>query len=339
MPGIYDTAVLTGTVNSLQVPPQFLTGTFFPTQITEEAEEIHFDVEKDVMKLAPFVSPLVEGKTVTEKGYETDSFKPAYIKQKTPLNAASALKRVFGEQLLGSLSPQQRAIVRSNTVLSDHKKMVMRRLEWMASSVLRTGAVTISGDGYPTATVNFGRNAALTVNLTGGNRWGQSGIRPLRDLQTWTDLILTHSGSPVYNVVMGVGAWNIFKEDDTVQKRLEVQRALAQPPTMKQDAINMLGASYQGTIDGFPIWVYNHTFQTDEGTSTPMIPTNTVLMVGDLMGHQQYGAILDFDSLQAVPIFAKSWEENDPSTRVILTQSAPLLVPYRVNASLCATVA
>jgi hypothetical protein len=339
MPGIYDTAVLTGTVNSLQVPPQFLTGTFFPVQLTEESEEIHFDVERDVMKLAPFVSPLVEGRTIAEKGYTTNTFTPAYIKQKTPLNAATALKRVIGEKLLGELSPQQRSVVRSNTVLSDHKKMIYRRLEWMASSILRTGSVVISGESYSAVTVNFGRDAALTVTLTGGNRWGQSGIKPLQSLQAWTDIILSKSGSPVYNVVMGVGAWNLFKEDDTVQKRLEVQRALAQPPTMKQDAINLLGAVYQGTIDGFPIWVYNHTFNDDGGVSQPMIPTNTVMMIGDLMGHQQYGAILDFESLQAVPIFAKSWEENDPSTRVILTQSAPLLVPYRVNASLCATVA
>ena len=339
MPGIYDTATLTGVVNSLQVPPQFLTGTFFPTQITEESEELHFDVETDVMKLAPFVSPLVEGQTVTEAGYSTKTFKPAYIKQKTPLNAASALKRTIGEQLLGTLTPQQRAVVRSNKVMQDHKKMIFRRLEWMASSVLRTGAVTVSGDGYPSVTVSFSRDSALTVTLTGGNRWGQTGVKPLQSLQTWTDLMLTKSGSPVYNVVMGIGAWNIFKEDDTVEKRLEVQRALAQPPTMKQDAINMLGAVYQGTIDGFPIWVYNNTYNADDGTSTAMIPTNTVLMVGDLMGIQQYGAILDFESLQAVPIFAKSWEENDPSTRVILTQSAPLLVPYRVNASFCATVA
>jgi hypothetical protein len=339
MPGIYDTAVLTGVVNSLQVPPQFLTGTFFPTQITEESEEIHFDVEKDVMKLAPFVSPLVEGATVTDAGFTTNTFKPAYIKQKTPLNAASSLKRVMGEQLLGTLSASQRAVVRSNKVMEDHKKMIMRRLEWMASSILRTGSVTVSGEKYPSVTVNFGRNNALTVTLSGGARWGQTGVNPLQSLQEWAELILQHSGSPVYNVVMGTGAWKAFKENETVQKRLEVQRALAQPPTMKQDAINMLGAVYQGTIDGFPIWVYNHTFSTDAGASQPMIPANTVLMIGDLMGHQQYGAILDFESLQAVPIFAKSWEENDPSTRVILTQSAPLLVPYRVNASFCATVA
>ncbi len=338
MPGIYDSGVLTGTVNSLQVPEQFLLDTFFPTEVTEESEEIHFDVEKDVMKLAPFVSPLVEGATITEKGYTTNSFRPAYIKQKTPINASSALKRVFGEKLLGQYSPQQRMQLRTNAILMDHKTMISRRKEWMASSVLRLGSITISGDSYPTQVVNFGRDGALTVALSGGTRWGETGVSPLADLQTWASLMLTKSGSAVYAVVMGISAWNIFKEDPTVQKRLEVQRALAQPPTMKQDAMNMLGAVNMGTVDGFSIWVYNTTYVDDAGNPQPMIPAYSVMMIGDLRGIQQFGAIQDFESLQAVPIFSKSWEENDPSLRVVLSQSAPLLVPYRVNATFCATV-
>jgi hypothetical protein len=42
--------------------------------------------------------------------------------------------------------------------------------------------------------------------------------------------------------------------------------------------------------------------------------------------------------MQAMPYFAKSWIEKDPSARVLLMQSAPLPVPYRINASMAATV-
>jgi hypothetical protein len=338
MPSIYDSGVLTGTVNSLQVPSQFLVDTFFPTVVEEESEEIHFDVEKDVQKLAPFVSPLVEGAIVSEAGYTTNSFKPAYIKPKSPLNAASALKRVAGEKLLGEYSPQQRMQIRLNKILADHKTMISRRKEWMASSVLRTGAVTVAGDAYPSRVVDFGRDAALTVALAGGLRWGETGVSPLADLQTWASLMLSKSGSAVYAVVMGIGAWNLFKEDPTVQKRLEVQRALAQAPTMKQDAMNALGAVNMGTVDGFSIWVYNTSYVDDQGASQPMIPAYSVMMIGDLLGIQQHGAILDLESLEAVAIFSKSWIEQDPSRRMVMSQSAPLIVPYRVNATFCATV-
>ena len=53
-----------------------------------------------------------------------------------------------------------------------------------------------------------------------------------------------------------------------------------------------------------------------------------------------YGAIRDEDAgFQALPYFAKSWAEQDPSVRYLLMQSAPLTVPYRINASCGITVA
>jgi hypothetical protein len=36
--------------------------------------------------------------------------------------------------------------------------------------------------------------------------------------------------------------------------------------------------------------------------------------------------------------FTKSWTIPDPSTRILLMQSAPLMVPYRINASFSAKV-
>jgi hypothetical protein len=57
-----------------------------------------------------------------------------------------------------------------------------------------------------------------------------------------------------------------------------------------------------------------------------------------MQGVKAFGAIQDHESLEAVPYFSKSWLEEDPSRRMVMTQSAPLLVPYRPNASLCATV-
>jgi hypothetical protein len=57
--------------------------------------------------------------------------------------------------------------------------MINRRLEVMASEALRTGKVTVTGEQYPTTVVDYGRDAGLTVVLTGANRWGQAGIKPL----------------------------------------------------------------------------------------------------------------------------------------------------------------
>jgi hypothetical protein len=65
-----------------------------------------------------------------------------------------------------------------------------------------------------------------------------------------------------------------------------------------------------------------------------------VLMVatGGLDMARCFGAILDVDVLRADPIFTKSWVTEEPSRRNLLSQSAPLMVPGRPNATLRARV-
>jgi hypothetical protein len=339
MGDIYSTQVLTGVVNSLRVPPQFLLSTFFPIVLTSTQEEVSFDVAKDSRKLAPFVSPLVEGSIRRERGFTTKTFKPAYIKAKTPLDTLGSLRRSFGEAISGNLSPAQRDEIRVNNTLEDHRKMVESRMEWMAASALKAGTITVAGDGYPSVVVDFGRDAALNIVLSGGSKWTDSGIDPLANLQTWSQLMLTKSGSGGGTVVMDIDAWNVFKKDATVKARLDLQRSLSQAPTMKQDAMFAEGAKLMGNIDGFDIWVYAASYVDDSDAVQLMLPSGTVLMVGQVEGRQQYGAIQDLKAgLQSVPLFSKSWEEEDPSRRIVMTQSAPLVVPYRVNATLSATV-
>lgn len=336
---LFTTNFLTGVVNSLQVAPHFFLDKFFSTVQTETSEEIHFDQESDVMGLAPFVSPFVEGKWMSDLGYTTKTFKPAYIKPKNTWDPGRALKRYRGEPLTGAYSPEQRRQLAVADTLANHRKLIARRLEWMGVSVLRTGAVTISGDNYPTVSVSFGRDAALTVTLTGGAKWDQTGVDPLNDLQVWAELILDKSGSTATDVAMDIGAWKVFRANASVQTRLDKQRANVDKPTLMQDAMKQIGATYMGTLDGFNIWVYSGSYKDDSGTITKMLPTGTVVMCGDIAGVQAYGAILDEAAgIQALPYFSKSWVQEDPSRRFIMTQSAPLIVPYRPNASLCATV-
>jgi len=56
-------------------------------------------------------------------------------------------------------------------------------------------------------------------------------------------------------------------------------------------------------------------------------------------GYRAFGAIRDEEAgYQPLPYFSKSWIEKDPAVRWLLLQSAPLMVPYRINGSLSAQV-
>ena len=218
---LFSTNVLTGTINSLIATPSFLLDTYFPMVQTEQSEEIHFDVISKTRRLAPFVSPVVAGRIVDAQGFVTKTFKPAYIKPKTPFDGNRPFKRIPGEGIGGTLSPQQRMQYLVAYQLLDHKDMVRRRLEVMASEALRTGAVTVSGEQYPTVSVNFGRDAALTVTLAGAARWGQAGIKPLDLLQDWAQLVLQKSGAMPVDVTMTVDVWKVFRADADVIKRID----------------------------------------------------------------------------------------------------------------------
>jgi len=340
---IFSTQVLNKTVEYLDRPTSFLLDTFFGQVQTADTEEIFFDIDKSKPRLTPFVSPLVAGKVVADSGYETKSFKPAYAKDKRRFDPSAPLKRNIGEVIGGTLTPQQRRDAALNRSLTNQLENLTRREEVMASEALRLGQVTVSGDNYPTVVVNFQRDAALTVTLTGVNRWGQAGIKPLDNLEDWASLVQTKSGAAAKTVIMDPAAWRLFRSSDDVKALLTIYRgtnsAFQVDPIVRGQGNEK--ARFIGTIGDFDIWIYNDVYTDDLGNTVPMLPTNTVIVGSpvNVEGTRCYGVIQDEKAAyRAQRYFSKSWLEEDPAVRWLLLQSAPLVVPYRPNACFCATV-
>ncbi len=340
MSGIFTTDALNAVVQDLRLPVQGLAAAYFGNAAQEDTEEIHFDVDNKPRRIAPFVSPLVAGQIVQSRGFAAKTFKPAYVKDKRVFTPQRALKRAMGERIGGGdLSPEQRMQMLVVQDLTDQLEMVERRLEWMACQVLYGGAVTVTGDQYPSAVVNFGRAAGHSVTLAGASRWGQAGIKPLDDLQTWSDVMVQTCGVGLTEVTMTVDAWKIFRADTDVKERLNRFRGNS---SMQQDAHQREGRVFQGMVDQFAIYTYSGWYiDPTSGTETAMLPAYTVIGCGApalVEGVRAFGAIQDHDALRAQAYYVKSWLEQDPSVRYLLMQSAPLLVPYRVNATFRATV-
>lgn len=334
---IFSTNVLNGVVRYLPQPVTFLLDRFFPMEQTETSEEIHFDVENGKRRIAPFVSPLVAGRIVEGQGYVAKTFKPAYVKDKRIFDPNRPMKRAMGERIGGDMSPQARLEAMVRTDLEDQVKMVNRRLEVMASEVLRLGQVTVSGELYPTQVVSYGRPGGHTVTLAGAARWGQAGIKPLDNLETWATTVLQASGATITDWVMDVEAWKLLRVDADFQKLLDRFRGNA---TMEKITQEYEGASLVAQVPPWNIWVYQGWYVNDAGAEVPLLPANTVIGGSPLIeGVRAFGAIRDEEAgYQAMPYFAKSWVEKDPAARFLMTQSAPLVVPYRPAASFCATV-
>jgi hypothetical protein len=67
MENIFDTSVLVQVVPNLKTSQNWLLDRFFPNVVTYETEEVAIDVDVGLRRMAPFVSPLVEGKLVESR--------------------------------------------------------------------------------------------------------------------------------------------------------------------------------------------------------------------------------------------------------------------------------
>lgn len=340
---MFSTHVLNRVVEHLERPASFLLDTFFGSIQTEDSEEIHFDIDKSKPRLAPFVSPLVAGKVVADEGYETKSFKPAYVKDKRRFNPNAPLKRRIGETIGGSLTPMRRRELAVNNALTNQLENLTRREEVMSSEALRTGKITVSGEDYPTVVVDFQRDASLTQLLTGAVRWGENGVNVLENLEDWAGLVQSKSGAAARTVIMEPLAWRLFKKNAEVKALLEIRRGtgntLSIDPMVRGQGNEKV--RYVGAIGDFDFWVYNDVYVDDDGVARQLLPEYTVLLgsTAQLEGTRCYGVIQDEKAqYKASRYFTKSWLEEDPAVRWLLMQSAPLIVPYRPNASFCATV-
>lgn len=334
---LYSTNALLGTIRSLKRPKPWLLETFFPLVQTEESEEIHFDVEIGKRRVAPFVAPTSQGKIVDRLGFQTNTFQPAYIKPKTSVRPTQALKRAMGESLGGgqfTAAQRKAAIVAS--ILFDHADQITRRLNLMAAEALVAARVTVKGEGYGTKIVQFPRDNNLKITLTGSDRWSQPDSDPISDIEDAIEKVHEIEGASVYKVAMDPVAWRWFKKNKRVMEILDVRRA-AGADTVAFGGLDLAsGAQFGGVFGTFEVWVYSEYYEDpDTGETKPVLPAGTVIGAGpDLGGTRAFGAIHDEEAgIQALELFPKSWVEQDPSVRFIMTQSAPLVVPTRPNAS------
>lgn len=337
---IYSTAFLNRVVDELQPVPSVFLDLFFPEVLTHDTEEVYFDKVTDKPRLTPFVHPLHEGKVVDSLGYSTKSVKPAYIKDLRVHNPLKALKRRAGERITGSLTNLQRQQANIVADLADQDRMRRRRMEVMAIEAIRDGKQTIIGDGF-NAVIEFGRDNSLTDTLTTVDRWNESADVDIPgQLETWSQQIADFDGS-VDVVIMDAKAWKLFSKNTKVRALLDIRKGDNSNLIISPETAVKTGVQYKGMLGNFPIWVYSGSYiDPADGQTKKYMPDFTVVLAGRRVeGVRHFGAIMDVDVLVARESYSQSWVEKNPSRRMLMLESAPLMVPYRPNSSMKITVA
>lgn len=342
MPDILlNTAELVQVLPPRDRPEAFLRDTFFGNTVLSEQEEIVFDNILPDRELAPFVHPDVPGKDSANRGFKVTSFKPAYVKPQNTLRPSQNMIRIPGERLAGDLSPDQRFAYNLATIIDDQDLRITRREEWMCSSVLRTGRVVVEGDDYPTQTVDFGRDPALSIVLSGAARWGESGVDPFDDVERWVDLLGETDGFTARVVQMGPGAAGLLKRSERFLAALDNRRQKDGEFQLGPVSTGAEGKYHTviGEIGQLRFIQYSQPY-TANGVKNNFWPSYGVGVIDPygFVGHFAYGAILDNQALRAMDRFPDMWPERNPSRTIVQTQSSPLPVAPEPNASLFALV-
>ena len=328
-------------LNQENMAGNFLLDLLFPTVEVSDTKYVDIDIVKGDERLAPFVAPVVEGELVEAQGFTTNTYEPPYIKPKFMTQAAQLLtERSPGSAIYGGDTPGQRAATKLTKEIQDGEKMIHRREEWMAAQGLTTGTITVSGKGIEQV-IDFGMAADHKVTLVGAALWSDPLSDPLGDIRTWARQISDDGDANADVLILGAGAADALFSHSSVSSALDVRRiniGEINPRLLSK------GVIYHGTLNAtgvnVDIYEYNGSYKDADGVRQRFIENNRVVMTSTQADFRRnYAAIQDLEAgMVPMPIFVKSWEEKDPSGRVVLLQSAPLPAPHQIDAIVSALV-
>lgn len=347
---IYDTSTLLGVMrdDSMMEPPSnYWLSLGYGSTIQFDTEEVDFSKIQENRKIAPLVVPTAQGVPIYSAAEERGSLKPAYVKPKDPVSASRVIRRVAGFGELNSskpMSPQQRYMAIVADILRQHRRAIERRWEWMAAEATIKAQVILEGERYPRKVVDFQRDAGHTVALTGGNRWGDAGVSILGLLESWKKTMRRAKHGGVNNrITVGVDAWEVMRQDTEIRDLLKTDYAPSQQGGLDLNFGVMEGLEVErvGKLNGTTeVYVYSDYYEDEDGSTVDfMSPKDVVLTSPSMNGVRCFGAIQDIEAgFASLAIFPKMWNSKDPSATLVMSQSAPLMVPLNPNATFRATV-
>lgn len=338
----YDTNTLLGVK---EIQPKFtglFMAMFFPQVVTFNTEEVAFDKIRKGVRLAPFVAPMVSGKARRERGGQTTTFKPAYVKPTDVVKPGRLLKRRRGEQLNGSLSPAERHDAVVGEILMDHEQEIVHREEWMCSRGVLTGEVVVQGEGYDEPMViDYGRSAENQITLVGAAKWDTvdpETYDPADDIEDWAANTTGSTGV----IVMDKLAWRLFSKFKAVKDKLDTRRgSTSQLELGPQVEAQVMRKGFYGEYE---IIVYTGQFEDGDGNKESFMPEYTVLIAPAVSDNvMAYGGIQDAkanaDGIVEATRYPSNWFTDNPSVEWLQTQSAPLPVIFDADAFAVITVA
>ena len=342
---IYSTRAQLAAIDLMPREYSFLYDFFCHDAGAVEDDKAIYDFRKGSRQMAPMVRPGTGGVVMDRDGYETREIGFCCIAPERVIENNDIKGRMFGERVLGALTPQEREKKMMAKDLTDMRKAIQRRIEWMARQVLLTGMLqvfTYTNEGRnmtPTMVADY----QFTNNYTPDVAWDQPDANIDYDMKTLFDLIYEGLGY-VDRIVMAPNVANAMIQNSKYIRQFDGRNI----------DMGKLNSQYRGSglrfigwnSDGVEMFSLSGNFVDDDGQTKPLIPAGKLIAGSADILNASFGPITQVEELgsnaqhktyikKQVPLRYASIDSNAIKNRLT---SCPTIVPANVDGWAIATV-
>lgn len=290
-----DTLQMMQVIDRAKAPASFLLDTFFP-QIPSVAttEMIGVEYRKGARKLAPFLSA-GSGVEVGRDESDIRFYKPPIMAPKRIITGYDVNGRAFGEQILGSKTPAERASELQARDFRELQAMIINRKNKMAADILVHGEVTISGfaDDGKTAKSDKITYSGWTQETTAGVDWDTAGADILSDITEMSYAIQESAGMIPTVMLCGKNVQTYMLNNNTMHNFLAIANRENVAIASIQPRLTAPQVGYIGKISALNLEMYSYmeTYVDDDGNVKPFLGDNEVIIAIPGRGRQLHGAV------------------------------------------------
>lgn len=212
---------------------------FFRRTMTFKTQEVMLDKIKGKTPIAAYVSPVVGGVVLHNRGGETRVIRPGYVKPKHEVTYDQVVERLPGEDpaKLNDQAYRRLRILTDNLKQEEHA--IVQVEEMQAVNAVLYGKYTMEGEQFDTVEVDFGRSAANNIVQAAGKKWSEQdrdNFDPTYDIDLYCD-----QASGLINIaVMDGKVWRQLNSFKMFREKLDTRRGSA---SEMETAVKDLGLS------------------------------------------------------------------------------------------------
>lgn len=298
-----DTLTLLTIAEQSFLPQTFVRDTFFPRMLTFPTTDVKMEYKKGGRKLAPFVSSRGGSVNTSRDGFKITRYTPPMTAPARVTTADDLSKREFGESVISSRNPAERALSLRATDMSELMDMTTRRMEWMCTQALLYGKFDAAGKSED------GKLSILdTVTYSG---WTQK-----QTLTTASDLWTAYTTADIWgnlsDMVKTVRhnsgrqptvAFGSMKTVECIMKNKSIQDYLLVPNANNLSLLSIVPSVVSPDVTRFAyipmlnlsIYAYDAIYTDDAGTEQQFIPDGYFVVGVPGRGMQLFGSITQLD--------------------------------------------